>query len=337
MKRVTIKEVAKKSGVSISTVSKVLNNKGSISETTKQKIHNAVEELNYNVNANARNLKANSSHKVALLISSITNYYLMSIAKEIENTIRSLGYHMILLSHDDNPKIEKEALKIIIEEDVSALIIIPTGENASDLELFKRYGVPVVVIDREVSDYTSNLVTEDHFYGSYESMKYLANNNHKRIGILMGHLKNSVGIDRYEGTIQAIHDFHLDKSYELIKFTDFDDQKAYLATTELLNLSVPPTAIFACNNTIAQGMIRALKDASIQIPEQLSIIFYGNPKQWTLVEPNFTMMAQSVDVLSKEASELLKEMLTSHRVDAFSVVRIKPELVIGESVKNFKE
>jgi len=333
MNKVTIKDVAKEAGVSISTVSKVINNKGYIGKDSRDRVVKAIESLGYKVNANARSLKSSKSNKVAVLISDISNQYLMSIAKEIEKTIRGLGFHMILLSHSDDEEMEYAALQIILEQQVAALVVIPTGGNQAVFQKMKESNFPLISIDREIEEVETDLIVDDNYYGSFESVRHLAELGHKRIGIIYGHTRNSVGRERYKGAIDAIKQFHLDSDPILKKETNFKEELAYWATIELLRLPETPTAIYSSNNTMTKGVLKALRDHHVQIPKDISVIAFGDQKQWELVVPQLTLMAHPANRIGMEASIMLKNRLMLEDAYPEKKIVIKPNLMEGETCR----
>lgn len=337
MKRITIKDVAKDANVSIATVSKVINNKGYVSEATFDKVTQSIEKLGYRVNANARNLKSATSNKVAVLISDISNIYLMSIAKEVEKTISSLGYHMILMSHNDDEEIEYASLKILLEQRVAALVIIPTGRNAETIQSFIKSHIPVIALDREVEGLETDLIVDNNYYGSFRSVEYLYELGHKRIGIIYGHTNNSIGRERYEGAVEAIHHFGLVEEDLYIKKTNFDEQLSYRATMELLSLPNAPSAIYSCNNTITKGVLKAIWDLGLSIPEDISLIAFGDSKQWELVTPKLTLMTQTYNRIGIETSILLKNRLTLKEDFPLKKTYLKPMLQLGNSCEKFND
>jgi LacI family transcriptional regulator len=331
MKKVTIKDVAKDAGVSVGTVSKVINNKGYVGKETLVKVMASIDRLGYSVNANARSLKSSKSNKVAVLISDISNFYLMSIAKEMEKTIRALGYHMILLSHNDDEQLELASLQIILEQQVDALVIIPTGGNGEMIGSIKRKGIPVISIDRKVDDVVTDLIMDDHYYGSFETIKYLHLLGHRRIGVIYGHRQNSIGRERYQGAIDAIKQLNMDEDSTLIKEANFKEEQAYRSTMELLLSPKPPTAIYSCNNTMTKGVLKAVREQGLRVAEDVSIIAFGDRAQWELITPALSLMAQPVKRIGIEASILLKNRLEAHEEFAEKQIIIKPELVPGNS------
>ncbi|MGN8646287.1 LacI family DNA-binding transcriptional regulator [Gracilibacillus sp. HCP3S3_G5_1] len=335
-KRVTIKDVANDCNVSIATVSKVINKKGYVSKETLSKVIDSINRLGYSVNANARSLKSSKSNKVAVLISDISNLYLMTIAKEVEKTIRSLGLHMILLSHNDEKEAEFASLQIIMEQQVDALVIIPTGGNADMIQQILNNNIPVIALDRKVDGIETDLIVDDNYYGSYESIKKLYELGHTKIGVLYGHKKNSIGRDRYAGALDAFNDLGIQVDTSLWKETNFAEDIAYRLTMELLLSPNPPTALYSCNNTITKGMLKAIKEQGIQIPNQLSVIAFGDSQQWELLEPKLSLMTQPVNRIGLEATILLKNRLILNSEFPPKEIVIKPTYVEGDSTKDIR-
>lgn len=333
MRRVTIKDVAKDAQVSIATVSKVINDKGYVGKDTRDTVLKSIQRLGYSVNANARSLKASKSNKIAVLTSDISNPYLMSIAKDVEEMIRSLGSHMILLSHNDDPQLEREALKIIMEQQVDALVIIPTGENGDMIESIQKKNIPVIAIDRQVNEVDTDLIVDDNYYGSYECMHYLHRLGHETVGIIYGHERNSIGRERLHGAVDAVKELGMDDRESLVLEADFKEAEAYRATIELLMNPKPPTAIYSCNNTMTKGVLKAVRDQELRIPEDVSVIAFGDNAQWELIEPKLTLMTQPMKRIGMEASIMLKNRLTLK--EQFDVQKkvMKPSLVEGASCK----
>jgi LacI family transcriptional regulator len=158
MKRTTIKDVAKHAGVSIGTVSKVLNSKGYVSKASRDRVLHSIKQLNYQVNANARSLKASKTNKIGVIMSDIANPYLMSIAKSVENMIRSIQCHMILMSHNEDEPTEKELLQLMMEQQVDALVLIPTGGNADCIQAMMATGIPIIAVDRKIEGIETDLI-----------------------------------------------------------------------------------------------------------------------------------------------------------------------------------
>lgn len=337
MRKITIKDVAKHAGVSIGTVSKVMNNKGYASSKTREIVLKAVDELSYKVNAHARDLKSSKSNRVGVIISDISNPYLMSIAKSVEEMLRTINYHMILMSHNEDEQIERESMQILLEQQVDALVTIPTGENADMVKMFLDRAIPVIAVDRKVETIETDLIVDDNYYGSYESIMYLRSIGHERIGVLYGHEKNSIGRERYQGAVDAIKEDGGSIDYSLIKQANFLEEDAYQATTEMILSPKPPTAIYSCNNTMTIGMLRAIYDQNLNFPNDISVIAFGDSAQWKLVKPSLTIMTQPLKRIGNEASIMLKNRLLADENYPIKQIVIKPKLTVNDSCKRLNK
>ncbi|TSB48433.1 LacI family DNA-binding transcriptional regulator [Alkalicoccobacillus porphyridii] len=332
MRKVTIKDVAKEAGVSISTVSKALNHKGYVSKETVDRIQVAVKSLRYQVNANARSLKSERTNKVGVIISDISNPYLMSIAKEIETTIRSIGCHMILMSHNDNVEQERELLQLILEQQVDGLVIIPTGSNRELVQHVQDTGVPIIAVDRRTDGVNTDSIEDDNYFGSYEAINYLSSLGHKKIAVLFGHLNHSNGRARYDGAVDALKNQNL-LITRYIRQGNFNEENAFRETQELLLLQEPPTAIYSCNNTMTIGLLKAIQEQGLSIPNDISVIAFGDREQWELIKPKLTLITQPLKRIGTESASLLKNRLTIYEEYEPKKIVIKPRLEIGESCK----
>jgi LacI family transcriptional regulator len=337
MGKVTIKDVARHAGVSITTVSKVINDKGKVSQETRDHVMRVIKELQYSVNANARSLKAAKTNKIGVIVSDISNLFLMSIAKSVEDVIRSIDYHMVLMSHNDDKETERELLHLMLEQQVDALFLFPTGGNGDLIGTILQRKIPVITVDREVEGIDTDYIADDHYYGSFESIAHLHSLGHERIGFLYGHHKNSIGRERYQGALDAFKHFDIPIEEAYIKQANFSESDAFRATTELLLLPTPPTAIYSSNNTMTVGMLKAIEEQGLSYPDDISVIAFGEPSQWELLKPPLTLMTQALERIGIEAAIMLKNRLTTDEEYPAKRVIIKPKLVIKQSTAKPKE
>jgi len=244
-----------------------------------------------------------------MIVSDISNPYLMSIAKKVEDTVTKMGYHMVFMSHNHDSERERELLQLIVEQRVEAVVLIPTGQNKDQVQNVMDKNIPVIVVDQKIDGIVSDLIVDDNYYGSFESIAYLHSLGHRKIGIIHGPERNSVGKERLEGALDALEKFQCSQDEKLINLGDFTSEGGYRATTELLLMPNPPTAIYCCNNLMTTGMIKSIRDQRIKVPEDISIIAFGDSSQWELVEPPLTLMTQPLKRIGVEAAILLKNRL----------------------------
>jgi LacI family transcriptional regulator len=331
MKKATIKDVAKSAGVSIGSVSKVLNNKDYVSVEVRKRVLDSIEQLNYQVNANARSLKALKTNKIGLIVSDISNVYMMSLAKAIEDRVRSMNYHMLIMSHNEDIQTEREVLQLILEQRVDALILVPTGGNADMIQAVIRHKIPVILVDRKVDGIISDIIVDDNYYGSYKAISYLHSLGHNRIGVIYGTETISIGKERLEGALAAIDELECSTDTSLIVPGRFTVEEAYKATTELLLLPEPPSAIYCCNNRMTIGMLKAIQEQGLKIPEEISVIAFGDSAQWELFQPPLTLITQSLKRIGVETAAILKNRLVMEAAFESKNIVIRPDLLIRGS------
>lgn len=339
MNKVTIKDVAKNAGVSIGTVSKVLNDKGYVSKELRKRVQDTIQQLNYQVNANARSLKISKTNKIGVIVSDISNTYQMSLAKSVEDMIRSMYYHMLVMSHNEDPQTERELLRLILEQRVDGLVLYPTGgeRNADMIQMVQGHRIPVIIVDRKVEGITTDIIVDDNYHGSFESIAYLNSLGHRRIGVIYGTQKISVGKERLEGAMAAIRHFQCSEDESLMICGKFSAEDSYKATLQLLFLPTPPTAIYCCNNTMTVGMMRAIQEQGVKIPEEISVISFGDASQWELIQPPLTLIHQPLKRIGVEAAIILKNRLTMGSEYTPKQLVIKPELLVRGSCSRPKQ
>ncbi|WP_195780495.1 LacI family DNA-binding transcriptional regulator [Priestia megaterium] len=329
----TIYDVAKEAGVSISTVSKVLNNTGSIAEKTRKKVRDTMHELDYQPSVVASVKKRIQT--IGLLIPNIANPFMAEIARGIENHVKKFGFSLMICSTDNDLKNEIEYISILKQKYIDG-IIIATGlkEDKAIKELLKAE-IPVALLSRDVSSLAVDAVLVDDFLGGYEATEYLISLGHKRIAMITEDIKFSTIGARFEGYKQALKKAGLpyDESLVSLNNTSLDEGKQ--STRELLHLSVPPTAIFASTEFLAIGAIQGARELKIKVPQNLSIIGFDDTVLSTICDPPLTTIAQPIHEMSKKVVELLIEEIEDSKETKQRIV-LSPKLVVRASTSHNK-
>jgi LacI family transcriptional regulator len=277
MSNVTIKDIANETGVSIATVSRVLNNSGYASSEIRERILAVAKELNYQPNAVARSLKMHRTNTIGVIVPDISNPYFMKISKGIEDTILQNGYHLIFASGDENPQKERDMLQVLFEKRVDAIVLATSGNNEEMINKIKDAGIPVILVDRKLKEENGlDLVVEDNEDGAYQLTNYLIKQGHSRIGVVNGHFKVSVGIERFNGYQKALKENNIEEDPDLIFNGNFHQDGGISAVDQFMNLSKPPTAILSCNNTMAFGVLLQLRRLGYDIPKDIVVVSYGD-------------------------------------------------------------
>lgn len=332
---VTIKDIARESGYSISTVSRVLNHRNDVSPDAKQKIEEVVARFNFVPNNNAKHLKQNNSKAIGILVKGISNMMFASIVEEIQQMIEKTEYTLVVSYLDEDADEVEQAILLCRERKPLGLLFL--GGNPEYFEKgFTGVDVPCVLVTNRANEMgyknLSSVATDD-VEAACCAVDALFNAGHKRIGILGGNIETSyTSLQRYRGCKKSFvkHDkeFDVEKCYEKVRFS-FDS--AYRGMERLLAKFPDVTAIFAMSDVMAIGAIRALFDMGYRVPEDISVVGfdgttlteYYNPKVATVKQQYKTLATRSVEILFGQI-ELKKDAI--HEIVPF-------EFVNGESIR----
>jgi LacI family transcriptional regulator len=328
-----IKDIAKKTGLSITTVSRVLNGKAEqyrISEKSKQKVLKAARQLNYMPNQVAVNLRLGKSHTIALIIPSLTNPFFAGIASAINAELSNLGYITILGDSDEKLETEKDVLQQMVSRRIEGLIIAPCGGEWAHIKRYYDQGLPVICIDRYFDKAGLPYVSTDNYYGAYEATRHLIEHGHSNIACIQGVKQSMPNKQRIKGFIDAMKEAGI-SSYS-ITGDAFNVPNGYLETKLLLRKTDPTTAIFTLSNTIAMGCMKALKEEYLNIPDDMSLITFDDHPYLDYLATPLSSVAQPVTNICKIAIKFLFSQLNKSEMVAQDVL-LKPEIKYRDSVK----
>jgi len=327
----TITDVAREARVSASTVSHVINETRYVSDEVKQRVHAAMEALNYQPNVIARSLRTRETLTVGVVVSDVTNPFFTSIVRAIEDEVLKQGYSIILCDTDEKPEREQAYLRLLMGRRVDGLIVAPSSGNADLLRSAIESGLPVVLLDRSIPGLTADVVLSDNESGAFDAVSYLIGMGHRRIGIIAGRLEVSTGADRMAGYVRAIRTHGIPADESLIEVAKFKRDIAYDKTMKMLNRAEPPTALFVCNNVMTAGTMAALKAAGKKVPEDISVIGFDDSEWAALMDPPLTVVAQPIVELGTRAAQMLMRRISRGRVKTPRAVVLKPELIVRDS------
>ena len=333
MRRPTIADVARRARVSTATVSNVMNSRGHVGESVKQRVLDAVQLLGYQPNAIARTLRSARSMTIGVVVPDIASPFLMAVSRAIEDVMASSGYTLILASTGENPQREREVLDVLCANQVDGLILASTGSNASLLLDLKKRRMPVVLIDRMVHGVDLDLVLDDNWSGTNQLLNHLYDCGHRRIGFLEGDLSLFVGSERHEAAVQALTSLGLEMDPLLMYPGDFTFEGGHAGAQALLKLepSRRPTVIVAASNRMAAGALRALREAGTLVPEDMGIVSFGHMEYFQMLWPPMTVVAQEPQKLGREAATLLLRRIDGQWEDFPRRIKLVPQLCVGES------
>ncbi|WP_406678658.1 LacI family DNA-binding transcriptional regulator [Moorella sp. ACPs] len=326
---VKMTEVAKLAGVSPSTVSRVLSNSPYVSEETRQRVLEAVKLLEYKPNRLASNLRKMSSKTIVVVLPDITNPFFARILQGLEDVARENGYHVLLGDTGNNLKLEKDFIDLVRERFVDGLILATARIRKEEILAISQE-MPVVLACEYVEGYDIPTVSIDNISAARQATEHLINLGHKRIGFITGPLGVILSRDRLKGYRQALllHEIPIDES--LIQEGDFSVKSGYDIMMKFLAVNPPPTAVFASNDEMAVGAMKAIKHKGMRVPDDVAVIGFDDIPLCTLVEPELTTIAQPKYEIGTHAMDMLLKIIKKEELVNKQIV-LAHHLVVRES------
>jgi LacI family transcriptional regulator len=290
-----------------------------------------MDELNYRPNSLARGLRRGDTKTIGLVIPDNSNPFFAEVARVIEDVGFNNGYSVILCNSDNDLTKQTAYLNVLITKQVDGVIFIAAGsENEHLLELTGR-NIPVVVVDRELEHPLADIILVDNELGGCEAVQYLVDLGHKKIACITGPSELTPSADRVKGYRRALEEAGIPVRPEYIVPGDFHFNGGEAAMKRLLELSDPPTAVFACNDWMAVGALRALRLAGKQTPKDVSIVGFDDIQIASAVNPPLTTIAQPIKQMATMAANLLIARMQNSNETPTQRTLLSPTLHIRES------
>lgn len=330
----TINDVAKKAGVSKSTVSHVINGTRYVSPELTKKVQKAMEELNYHSpNAIARGLKTQKTFTIGLIVSDITNVFSPYLARGLEGIASEKGYNVIVSNTDEILEKEQKLIDNLIEQRVDGVIIVPTGKQDDKINLLREQNIPFVFLDRKAPSIEADFVTSNNEEGAYKATKHLLENGHERIGAILGPECITTSRRRFNGYRRALEEYGIDIEHNLLVRGDYKLKGGQEGARELLELKRPPTALFSMNIMSNLGALKAVNNIGLKCPEDISLIGFDDAPWINSLQPPLTVVSQSPYEMGYTAGNLLFERLNGSEGDHYRTVKLETKLIVRDSVK----
>lgn len=328
----TIKEVAKRAGVSPSTVSRVLTGNVPVSDAARDRVLSAVRELNYQPNVLAQGLKGGRIKTIGLLVPNVRNLVFPAAIRGIEDMANKHGYTVVLCNTDENPAKERFYIDNLRRRLIDGFIF-STARPGNDLILrLQEEGFPVVCLIRQHPDVTADAVVLDNYGGAYAAVRYMLGRGLRQIALINGSLDILLYRQRFEGYQSALAEAgqSLPPEYIVHDISGWED--AWQAMTTMLQSGVRPDAVFATSDPKAVGVIRAVKDAGLRVPEDISVMGFDNFDLAAHLDPPLTTVAQPFYDMGAKACERLIKIIEAKRRPQPRVKVLPAQLVIRKSV-----
>ena len=325
----TIHDVAKRAGVSLSTVSRVINGHPSVSPQTRGRVEAAIRDLQYEKTKTEQVRPARKMKAVGLIVPDILNPFFACLIKGIEHVSRIHNYSLILCDSENNAAIEQQHLNALADRAVDGIIIIPSSETVS-VDRLVRNNVPFVFLDRFLEIKGANYVISDNEEGAFQAVKYLLKLGHRRIVNLTGPQYLSTEKERFKGYQRALLEEGIEQNEEFIICGNYELEDAYHEVAALLKKHVTFTAIFATNDIMAFGAKQALEEQGFNVPDDVSLVGYDDIRfSLTL---SLTSVAQPTHEMGRNAMVLLIDLIKG-RIQTPQHIVLRPSMVIRSSCK----
>jgi len=335
--RITIKDVAKLANVSISTVSRVMNNPIAVQEEKRIRVQAAIEELNFEPNSFARGLINNRSHTIGVLIPDILNPYYSGVIRGMEDAAKSLDYALIICNTDRDEQRTLSYLHNFRNKHIDGILYTSDFMRPSYYKEIDQYHMPVVLVSTESKEYPLSSIMIDDEKGAFDAVTYLIALGHNNIAFLGFTLPDPItGEKRYRGFKRALREGNIyDQCKEYIAFANNWFEEAYRSVAQLMQKHPQITAIFACSDEFAMAAIAYLHDNNLQVPKNVSVVGFDNVRMSWMVTPRLTTIAQPMYDIGYKAVLLLHNQLTNVYNSPTQII-LPHELVIRESTREVR-
>lgn len=327
----TMKDVARKAGVSTSTVSHVINNNRFVSEGVREKVERVIRELNYAPSALARSLKINQTHTIGMLLTASSNPFYAEVVRGVEDSCYERGYSLILCNTAGDEQRMNRSLETLLQKRVDGLLIMCTESHLPSADILNRYpSIPTVMMDWAPFEGRGDIIQDNALLGGELATQHLIDSGYTQIACIAGPLDKTPARMRLEGYQNAMAKNGLDILPGYIVKGDFEFQGGYNAMIELLTLETPPQAVFTSNDAMAVGVYHALYQAGLQIPQDMAVMGYDDIELARYLSPPLSTIHQPKNELGELAIDTLIHRLRDPDVSQQTLV-LTPELIVRGS------
>jgi LacI family repressor for deo operon, udp, cdd, tsx, nupC, and nupG len=325
----TILDVARKVGVSKSTVSRVLTNSGRVDFETKQRVLAAIKELGYQPSRAAQTLRNKKTKLIAVLVPRISNHFFARLIQGMEYEAVKHGYQIMLCNTENDAEKELQYLKMLENYQVDGIVLTAFRNPIEAIQPFTSFG-PIILVEEYTKDNLFPTVTINHQKAAYQATKHLIKLGHQQIGMVNGPEESIITRDREKGFRQALETYRIPIQEEWICFGSFGIQQGKGYIQRLLNNDFYPTAVFAGNDELAVGVIQEAKQQGLDVPQDLAVVGFDDQDIATIIEPNLTTIKQPIEQLGEKAMSLLIDTLHGNKNISKKMI-LETKLIIRES------
>jgi LacI family transcriptional regulator len=322
-------DVARRAGVSPMTVSRVVNGSGSVSPVLRARVEEALAETGYMPNTVARNLRARRTDTIALVLPDMTNPFFTTLAHGVETAAREAGISMLLANSDEREDEERRLVALLLQRQVDGLLCVPAGTGVETVRLCRDRGVPLVVVDRRPHAPGADVVRADSEGGAFELGRLLVGLGHRRMAVLSGPASVPTSIDRVTGFCRAVVG-EAGLPAPFVVHGAFSIESGHDMTMSVIRLVPRPTALFAANNFIAIGVLHALEELGVRVPDDVAVVGFDDLPLAMVTFPFLTVAAQPAFEMGRRAVAVLLDRQANPDRPTHDVV-LPTELVVRRS------
>jgi len=326
----TMKDVARRAGVSTATVSHVLNGTRPVGTALRERVRQAVAELGYRPNFIARSLRRKGSGAVGVILIDDTNPFFSESTRGVKDAALENGYSVLVCNSEGNPDRENEFLELLAEKQVEGVILFNVRDSRLREAAGRRLTVPVVLVDRDGASRRMDSVVVDHYAGGMDAMEHLLALGHGRIACVTGPSNSTPALLRLRAYANALRRAGIPYDKSLVFRGDFRSESGYAAVSALFSSEKRPTALFAFNDLMAFGAITALAERGLRVPEDVSVVGYDDILLSSFFNPPLTTVAQPKKEMGRAAFRLLLDRINDESLPARSL-RMNARLVVRKS------
>lgn len=330
----TIKDIARKLGISVSTVSRAIRNFPDVNKQTREAVQELATQLNYTPNVIAKNLKSNKTNTIGVIIPGFIIHFYASAISGIQNEASKAGYNIVICQSNESYETEIKNVEAMLNSRVDGFII-SVSKNTNDFEHFRQLekrGLPMVFFNRICPEIKTSRVLVDDYGGAFNGVEHLIKGGCRKIAHISGPPSLNISQERLRGYLDALKKHNLETKEELIAECDFSLEGGILATKQLLSKN-KPDGIFVVNDAAAFGCIKLLKEKNISIPDEISVIGFTNEPLGELIEPSLTTISQPTYEIGRVAAQLLLKRVQDGVNNIPQTIILDTELVIRNSTR----
>jgi LacI family transcriptional regulator len=329
-------DVAEKAGVSLGTVSRVINNDAHVAPETRERVALVMRDMGYVANRQARSLKGSKTNVIGVLVPDLGTGYIGEIMRGIDSELALSQLDLMLFTTHRTAIKEASYVTNMVQGMVDGLLLVLPRNPADYTGSLTRRNFPFVLIDHQGTGEPCPAVGATNWQGAYNAAEYLVKLGHRRIGFITGSMDLGCAVDRLGGYRSALRTHHLPEAPELIYEGDFNQVDGYAGASVLLDLPNPPTAIFASNDVMAMGVMDAVRTRKMHIPDDISVVGFDNIPQSAAVYPPLTTVQQPLEQMGRVATQMLLGILKDPDKDVRRI-ELPTELIVRDSTSSPKD